>query len=78
MPVRLKRVTNLSGGDANQGWVDSTQEQRETTVDGQTFHWGPGQVRNFASDGVGLLHAAQLSNASVVRQDTMPFGNARS
>ena len=78
MPVRIKRVSNLSGGDANQGWVDSTQEQRETTVDGQTFHWGPGQVRNFADDNVGVRHAAQLSNASVVRQDARPFGDSRS
>jgi len=30
----------------------------ETTYDGQTLAWGPGQVRNFADDGVGRGHAA--------------------
>jgi hypothetical protein len=28
----------------------------ETTFDGQTYAWGPGQVRNFADDGVGVGH----------------------
>lgn len=28
----------------------------ETTFDGQTFAWGPGQVRNFMDDGVGIGH----------------------
>ena len=28
----------------------------ETTFDGQTFAWGPGQVRNFVDDGVGIGH----------------------
>ena len=28
----------------------------ETTYDGQTFAWGPGQVRNFVDDGVGVGH----------------------
>ena len=28
----------------------------ETTFNGQTFAWGPGQVRNFLDDGVGRGH----------------------
>lgn len=34
----------------------------ETTFDNQTYAWGPGQVRNFMDDGVGIGHqnAAQV------------------
>lgn len=28
----------------------------ETTYDNQTYAWGPGQVRNFADNGVGVGH----------------------
>lgn len=28
----------------------------ETTFDGMTYAWGPGQVRNFMDDGVGVGH----------------------
>lgn len=28
----------------------------ETTFDGQTFAWGPGQIRNFIDNGVGVGH----------------------
>lgn len=78
MSVRIKRFSHEAGGDTNQWPGDWTQEQRETTVDGQTFHWAPGEVRNFMDDGVGLNHAAQLGNVSIVRQDAVPFGSSRS
>jgi hypothetical protein len=43
----------------------------ETTYDGQTFAWGPGQVRNFLDDGVGKGHQAFAGGglASIVRED---------
>jgi hypothetical protein len=78
MGVRLKRFTHQGGGDSNQGPGDRTTEQCETEVDGQRFHWGPGQVRNFMDNGVGLKHAAQLGNVSIVKEDTYPFGDSRS
>lgn len=33
----------------------------ETTYDGQTFFWAPGQTRSFADDGQGIGHAANTS-----------------
>lgn len=78
MGVRLKRFSHANGGDFNQDPGDWTQEQRETTVDGQTFHWGPGEKRNFLDDGVGLAHTAQLGSPSVVREDVSSFGDSRS
>lgn len=78
MGVRLKRFSFETGGEENQGPGDWDTEQMETEVDGQRFHWGPGQVRNFADDGVGLKHAAQLGSPSVVKEDTFPFGDSRS
>mgnify|MGYP001560162779 CR=1 FL=1 len=56
--IRIQRLRNnvpnpdpeiVQGGD---------DEVRETTVDGQTFSWAPGQVRNFLDDGVGIAHGA--------------------
>jgi hypothetical protein len=78
MSVRIKRFSFENGGDTNQTPADWTQEQRETTVDGQTFHWAPGQIRNFMDDGVGLNHAAQLGGVSIVRQYGQPLGDSRS
>ena len=78
MGVRVKRVSTNAGGDGNHAVGDWDQGQRETTVDGYTFHWGPGQVRNFLDEGVGAKHAAQLGNVSVVREDARPFGTSRS
>ena len=41
MGVRLKAHSFNAGGDSNQEPRDLNQENRETTVDGQTFHWAP-------------------------------------
>lgn len=78
MSVRVKRwpktqsSTELSGAPE---YSDSSFDQRETTVDGYSFHWGANEVRNFLDDGVGLAHAAFKTEAIV--QDTVPFGDAR-
>lgn len=66
-----------NGGDANQTPGDWNQEQRETTVDGQTFHWGPGEVRNFLDESVGQRHTTQLGSPSIVKEDAIPFGSSR-
>ena len=50
----------------------------ETTVDGQTFAWMPGQVRNFLDDGVGAAHAAYDGEEDKTIEDSIPFGQSRS
>lgn len=77
MGVRLKRVPLVEDAVNDPIPEDLNQENRETTVDGQTFHWAPNQVRNFADEGVGIAHAAQLSSPSIVREDDVPFGDSR-
>ena len=85
MSVRVKKFLNNTG-TGGEAIVDQTEykddsfENRETTVDGQTFHWGPNQVRNFADDGVGIAHAVFRSGDTTednVIPDTEPFGNSR-
>ena len=56
--------------------VDSTQSQREATVDGYTFHFGPNEVKNFLDDGVGAAVAA--FGADGIREDEVAFGDSRS
>lgn len=77
MAVRVKRLTNTAQVETNPMTFDSTQTQRETTVDGYTFHWGINEVRNFLDDGVGLAHAA-FSVADTVDVDARPFGKSQS
>ena len=36
----------------------------ETTYDGQTFFWAPGQLRSFADDGQAIGHAGNSSEGS--------------
>jgi len=77
MSVRVKRYSQ--NGIEQTEWVERPLEQRETTVDGQTFHWGMNEVRNFLDDGVGLAHAAFGDSAQDdVVQDSIPFGSSRS
>lgn len=47
----------------------------ETTVDGQTFAWMPGQTRNFLDDSVGQRHAGFTGASN--NEDNIPFGNPR-
>ena len=80
MSVRVKRKSsnaNPQGGEAT-SFPDSTTTQRETTVDGYTFHWGPNEVRNFLDDGVGAAHAAfDQEVEATITEDETPFGNPR-
>ena len=73
MSVRLRaKVSEKSGRNVTEV-VDF--ETFETTFDNQTFAWGPGQVRNFADDGVGIGFTNATEN---IVQDTIPFGDSRS
>lgn len=76
MAVRVKRYSQNGIGDPTPR-LDSTFEQRETTVDGYTFHWGLNQHRNFLDDGIGAAHAAFNPGTNVVL-DPIPFGSAQS
>jgi hypothetical protein len=79
MSVRVKRYS-IQGNEQNDyvpGDDAGKISDRETTVDGQTFHWGPNQVRNFLDDSVGKRHAAFGSAANPV-EDAIPFGTSRS
>lgn len=78
MGVRLKNYNTNVEIQKNQEYLDSTREQRETTVDGYTFHWGPNEVRNFLDDGVGLAHAAFQAGPADTQQNTIPFNDSRS
>ena len=86
MSVRVKKYLNntATGGEAlvsQTEYKDVSFENAETTVDGQTFHWGPNEVRNFTDDGIGLAHAAfQSANGTEDNaiQDIQPFNDARS
>jgi hypothetical protein len=79
MSVRVKRYSKADGelGSFPNGGDFGSIQDRETTVDGQTFHWGPNQVRNFLDDGVGAAHAAFNPPANV-KEDAIPFGSSRS
>lgn len=72
-----------TGVDAHQvektEYEDTSFDQRETTVDGYTFHWSPNMKRNFLDDGVGLAHAAfKDADSDGVATYTIPNNNARS
>lgn len=57
MPIRVQRLPN-SVSDEQPELTEEDLMTHETTVDGQTFAWGPKQVRNFADDGLGVAHGA--------------------
>ena len=86
MSVKLKKFLNNTGTGteaivSQTEYKDVSFENAETTVDGQTFHWGPNETRNFLDDGVGLAHADFQSGDTTednVIADTQPFNNARS
>lgn len=62
MGTRVKQtpanLADVGSGTTGTEVQDNTIEQRETTFDGQTFHWGPNQVRNFLDEGIAHGHVA--------------------
>ena len=78
MSVRVKRYSTDGIGEASfENLGGSSVTQRETTVDGQTFHWGPNEVRNFLDENVGRRHAA-FNPGTNITLDPIPFGTATS
>lgn len=51
MSIRLTQVPQ-----DNAGGLSTDPIGFETTYDGQTFFWAPGQIRAFADDGQGIGH----------------------
>lgn len=78
MATRVKSLTNpLDATILSQTEVvDSTQEQREVTVDGYTFHFGPNEVKNFLDESVGQRAAAFRTDGVI--EDAIPYGSSRS
>lgn len=77
MAVRVvQRTTNANAEKGGVEYIDTSLDQRETTVDGYTYHWGSNEVRNFLDQGVGAAHAA--FGAIGVEEDIVPFGSSRS
>lgn len=59
MSVRVQRLPNGVPNPAPEVVSGANDDLTvETTVNGQTFAWGPGQTRNFLDDGVGAAHGA--------------------
>lgn len=76
--IRLQRFPdNIPDGGTETGSDLGEPRTIETHFDGQTFAWGPGQVRNFLDEGVGRGHYANLANASAVRADGLYATNGK-
>jgi len=78
MGVRVKARPKIQSATevVTTEYTDSSIDQRTTTVDGYTFHWGVNETRNFLDEGVGAAHAAFKTDGVV--EDTQPFGSSRS
>lgn len=82
MSIKVKRYTNDPLIETNPMIMDSTQTQRETTVDGYTFHWGTNERRNFLDDNIGIRHrnfaVGNATGTTNIVLDTLQTGDARS
>ena len=76
MGVRVATYGNVQVAGVMPEVVDSSIDQREVTVDGYTWHFGPNEHKNFLDEGVGAAVAA-FSDDGVV-EDAIPYGDARS
>ena len=82
MGVRIiQRSTNDNAEKGEGTYLDSSFDQRVTTVDGYSFHWGVNERRNFLDQGVGAAHAAFKTSTDItgadVEEDAVPFGRSR-
>ena len=79
MSVRIQRLPNAVPDPGPE--VVSPQNDdlpRETTVDGMTYAWGPGQTRNFLDDGVGIAHGAFDGGVNAVTENGLFATNGES
>lgn len=77
MGVRVKGLAKVQTASelSQTEYTDSDQSQREVTVDGYTFHFGPNEVKNFLDDGIGAAVAAFRTDGVIEDAST---GDARS
>lgn len=74
MSIHLKGKTSVPSLDRDKPeWEDTSRDQRETTVNGYTFHWGINETRNFLDDGVGRAHVDFKAGGDACTQNFMPF-----
>lgn len=79
MAIKLKGKADVTSSNRDKPeWIDSSFDQRETTMEGMTFHWGPNQTRSFLDDGIGLGHANFVNGPDACTVDLSPFNNSRS
>ena len=76
MGVRVKTFGNVQTAGVMPEVVDSSVDQREVTIDGMSYHFGPNEVKNFLDDSVGQ-RAAAFGDDGIV-EDAVPFGDSRS
>lgn len=76
MSVRIQRLPNaVSNPSPEVGSGANDDVVVETTVDGQTFAWAPGQVRNFLDDGVAIAHGAFDGSSAVTETELFSTNN---
>lgn len=78
MAVRIQRLRNNVPDDGPEVVQGGDDEVRYTHVDGMTFAWGPGQVRNFLDDGVGIAHGAFDGDEDAVLESGLEATNGES
>ena len=79
MSVRIQRLGNaVPDPDPEVGSGNNDDLTLETTVDGQTYAWGPGQTRNFLDDGVGIAHGAFDGGVNAVTETGLEATNGDS
>lgn len=79
MSVRTTRLpigVGATGTEVGDGRADDVTT--ETTVDGMTYAWGPGQIRNFLDDGVGAAHGAFDGSVNAVTENGLFATNGES
>ena len=79
MSIRTQRLPN-GVGDAGTEIGDGRADDLtvETTVDGMTYAWGPGQTRNFLDDGVGAATGAFDGAVNAVTENGLQATNGES
>ena len=77
MSIRVQRLPNRVPDDGKE-ISGRDEEVLETTVDGMTYAWGPGQTRNFLDDGVGIAHGAFDGDEDAVTENGLQATNGAS
>ena len=79
MSFRVQRLPNGvpdDGAEVGDGRADDVTV--ETTVDGMTYAWGPGQTRNFLDDGLAVAIGAFDGGVNAVTENGLFATNGES